>query len=536
MMQDIFIPSKIGSYYVFSKRILSFEITTYSVQACLVYFSKNNIALQNSITIILQDQNPITLINAIKKIAATIGKYDQIVTSLTSSAVIFKELVLPFLGREKIAMIVGYEVEPLLPFSLDEAVIDFLVTQEDKEKKQTTILVAAVRKTDLHAQLEIFEKAGLQVSDLTLDLFALYDFYRHTMYISQAQTSTILVDFSMDDIRLLYIQKGILQSVRLVPFGLKSLINKIDEEMQDVSQISFEEILQEQIQRQHEENENKITEKIIIEFCKQISLSLSFFEKQVKNFVQPSKIICLGIGTRLSNFSDKVFQLSQIPTEILDLKRVIYRNKIQVSKKIKIDVHYSASFILALSAVHYGQVNFLSFNQKKSENYLLNMQLLILFLLSIFACLGIYTASYYQLKQWNSKYNLFKKEMTNYLKEQMDIDVKSIKRMNEVVAAAQNKLQQEKKVCVSFSDPKNSYLHYLEDLCTKIDRKSLGLDLKKLSMQDAMITLQGKVKNFEALQVFEEELIELEHFIIQERPQELNFVVTLKAKEKHQQQ
>ena len=32
-------------------------------------------------------------------------------------------------------MIVGYEIEPLLPFTLDEAVIDFIITEENKEKE-----------------------------------------------------------------------------------------------------------------------------------------------------------------------------------------------------------------------------------------------------------------------------------------------------------------------------------------------------------------------------------------------------------------
>ena len=99
MIQDVFVPSKIGSYYIFSKRVLGFEITTSYVQATLIYFSRNTISLENSMTIPLQDQNPTTIVNAIKKIATTIGKYDEVVTSLTSSAVVFKELILPFIGR-----------------------------------------------------------------------------------------------------------------------------------------------------------------------------------------------------------------------------------------------------------------------------------------------------------------------------------------------------------------------------------------------------------------------------------------------------
>ncbi|MBV8661392.1 MAG: pilus assembly protein PilM, partial [Candidatus Dependentiae bacterium] len=234
MIQDIFVPSKIGSYYIFHKRVLGFEITTSFVQASLIYFSRNTVLLENSMSIPLQDQNPATIVNAIKKIATTIGKYDEVVTSLTSSAVIFKELVLPFIGREKIQMIVNYEVESLLPFSLDEAVIDFLITDENKEKSQTTILVAAARKSDLDTYTDYFEKAGVQLTNVTLDMFALYDFYRHTMYVAQAYTSLLLVDFGIDAIRILYIQKGILKSVRLVPYGLAAMMHKIDNSVESL--------------------------------------------------------------------------------------------------------------------------------------------------------------------------------------------------------------------------------------------------------------------------------------------------------------
>ena len=531
MIQDVFIPSKIGSYYIFHKRVLGFEITTSSVQASLIYFSKKSVLLENSMSVTLQDQNPITIINAIKKIATTIGKYDEVVTSLTSSAVIFKELTLPFVGREKIAMIVNYEVEPLLPFSLDEAVIDFLITDENKEKSQTTILVAAARKSDLNTYTSYFEKAGVQLTNVTLDMFALYDFYRHTMYVAQAYTSLLLVDFGIDAIRILYIQKGILKSVRLVPYGLSAMMHKIDETLQALPHHSLEDILQEEAQGHDDQRQHQIAQQLIVDFCKQITLSVSFFSKQIKNFIEPAKIICLGQGTQLQGFLDQTTEACRIPVEILDIKRVAHRNNIQLNKKIKIDAQHSTSLIIPLSAAHYGDINFLSHEQKKAHNRLLNLQLLMVVLISIATGVSIYFYSNYQLQQWDIAYDKSRKEMVNILKEQMDVDVKSVKRVSDIVSEAQKKLQQTKKVCLSFSQSNNSYLNHLEELFGKIDRASLGLDLKKLSFHDKEITLQGKVKDYDALQTLEEELMELRSFTLKDRPKELTFTATLQVKE-----
>lgn len=534
MIQDVFVPSKIGSYYIFHKRVLGFEVTTSSVQASLIYFSRNTVSLENSMTIALQDQNPATIVNAIKKIATTIGKYDEVVTSLTSSAVIFKELILPFIGREKIKMIVNYEVEPLLPFSLDEAEIDFLITDENKEKSQTTILVAAARKSDLNVYTGYFEKAGVQLTNVTLDMFALYDFYRHTMYVAQAYTSLLLVDFGIDAIRILYIQKGILQSVRLVPYGLSAMMGKLDSTNQLLSHGSLEDILEENAQVHDEQKQHEISQQLIVDFCKQITLSISFFQKQIKNFVAPARVICLGAGTQLPGFTDQASAICQIPVEILDIKKVAQRNNIQVNRKVKLDAQRSASLIIPLSAAHYGDINFLSFEQGKLHNRLLNRQLYTALLISVLTLAGIYFNSNYQLKKWDSAYDKSRKEMVLALKDQMDVDIKNVKRVSDIVSAAQSKLQQAKKVCFSFSQSNNGFLNHLEELTSKIDRVALGLDLKKISLQDKEVILQGKVKDFDALETFEEELMELHNFTIKDRPRELAFSVTLLVKEEQE--
>ena len=531
MIQDIFVPSKVGSYYIFHKRVLGFDITTNGVQASLLYFSKNKVVVENSMNVIFQDQKSTTIINAIKKIATTIGKYDEVVTSLTSSAAIFKELVLPFIGREKIKMIVNYEVEPLLPFSLDEAVIDFLIVDENKEKVQTTILVAATRKSDLDIYTDYFEKAGIQLTSITLDMFALYDFYRHTMYVAQAYTSLLLVDFGIDAIRILYIQKGVLKKVRLVPYGLAVMMKKTGKVLEPLSDDSLYDVLDQNDQSHDDEKKHKIAQQLVLDFCKQITLSISFFQKQIKSFIIPAKVVCLGIGTELPGFLDQAVEKCQVPIEILDIKRVAYRNNIQMNRKVKIDAQYSASLINSLSAAHYGDINFLSNKQKQVHSRLLDKQLLTAVFISIATLVGFYFYSNNQFKQWNKAYDKSKKEIVTILKDQMDVDVKKVKRVSEIVSAAQNKLQQAKNVCLSYSQSKNTFLNYLQELFGKIDRESLGLDLKKLSLHDKEIILQGKVKDFDALETFEEELMELPNFIIKNIPGELAFTVTLQAKE-----
>jgi len=534
MIKDIFVPNRIGSYYIFNKRVLGFELTATSVQATLLYFTGNKIVVENSMNISLSDQSSTSIVNAIKKISSSIGKYDEVVTSLISSTVVFKELTLPFIGREKIKMIVGYEIEALLPFSLDEAVIDFIITDENKDKLQTTILVAATRQSDLDNYHTYFQKADIELQNITLDIFALYDFYRHGMYVAQAHISSLLVDFGVDAIRMLYIQKGILKSVRLIPYGLTTMIKKTDNgnSLKVESQI-IDDLLDDTVSIEEDALDNDTSQKVIIDFCKQISLSLSFFKKQIKDFIIPSKIICLGVGTSIPFFSEHTQEYCDIPVEILDIKKILLRNDIIINKKVKVDSKHCTSLIVSLSSTHYGDVNFLTQQQAAISHYLLKKQMLVLVAISVITIAGIFAASQYQLNMWDNAYNKSKKELTTTLKTVMEVETKGTKRVSDLVSLAQNKLEQAKKVCSSFSSSNDSFLNYLEELSSKIDRENLGLNLKKLSLDDKEISLHGSVKSFEALEIFEEELMELEHFTLIDKPAELTFSVRLQAKEDH---
>ena len=59
--------------------------------------------------------------------------------------VIFKDLTLQLSDPDKIRMVLDYEIEPMLPFSIHDATIDFIVTKTQKDPQQTTVLVAAIR-------------------------------------------------------------------------------------------------------------------------------------------------------------------------------------------------------------------------------------------------------------------------------------------------------------------------------------------------------------------------------------------------------
>ncbi len=70
----------------------------------------------------------------------------------------YRNLRIPFTETRKIRQVLAFEVEPLLPFSLDEALLDFQLVRRDEE---TDIIAAAVEKARLQPILQALSAFGL---------------------------------------------------------------------------------------------------------------------------------------------------------------------------------------------------------------------------------------------------------------------------------------------------------------------------------------------------------------------------------------
>src|SRR5437763_1853237 len=127
MIKDIFLPEKIGSYYLFSKRIVGIDIGKTHIHATSLRLKGTQIIIEQCYEIPIeanQTTNSERVVIALKQLQEKIGSFDELYSSLSSTLIIFKELKLPFLQYEKLKMVVPFEVEPLLPFPASDAVID----------------------------------------------------------------------------------------------------------------------------------------------------------------------------------------------------------------------------------------------------------------------------------------------------------------------------------------------------------------------------------------------------------------------------
>ena len=144
MIREIFLPQELQGYYIFPKRIIGFTVSKTYICATQIYFTGNTTSIEKYIEKQLEPGSSTDYkeraIKAIQSILESLDSYDAIYSSLSSSLCIFKELKLPFLSHEKIGMVINFEVEPLLPFSVNDAVIDFIITKKNLEDKSSEVL------------------------------------------------------------------------------------------------------------------------------------------------------------------------------------------------------------------------------------------------------------------------------------------------------------------------------------------------------------------------------------------------------------
>lgn len=102
---------------------------------------------------------------------------DRVVVSVPVHLISLRMLVLPFQDVRKLEKVVPFEVEGLLPYSLEEVVVDYQVTEVGDGKSH--LLVAAVPRSLMKNYLDQLARAGINPESVELDGMALMNLARH---------------------------------------------------------------------------------------------------------------------------------------------------------------------------------------------------------------------------------------------------------------------------------------------------------------------------------------------------------------------
>ncbi|HJM68704.1 MAG TPA: pilus assembly protein PilM [Candidatus Babeliales bacterium] len=509
MIKNIFIPEQIKGYYLFGQKIIGLSLQPDGVYATKTHASGSQTSIVNfkheSLGFSPEQNYDESVQQSIKKVIKDLGSHTQVRLALPSHLVIFKELTFPFIDPDKIKMVLGYEIEPILPFPLEQAVFDFIITKQDKKAKTSTILVGVTQEKHITHYVSVLTNAGVEPHSIIVDILALYSFVQEIPKYSKLTEGTALIDLAADATTISYISNNQLRLVRSINKSILALGSK--EELEVALRYD-----------KGEESEKELLTQINA-FFNEIQFTFNAFQSQLQDFSPISRVLITGKAAQLTHLAEFATERLSVPFEYVETKGLISNKPLSLKKSLNfVPQEFMISTAVACPTPIISEFNFLESFFKASNIGTLTKQLITAAIL-IALIFGIFIGNaWIQTGHLSSIVKQGTKELTTKLRTTFNItDKKSLLKPTKAVNTAQLKLEEETTLWFAFSkQDRYSYLKYLQELSIRIDRESLGIQFKRLSMDldENSITLDGEIKDnaFKSLTILEESLKESKLF------------------------
>lgn len=534
MIKDLFIPEKIDGYYILPQDIVGVVINKTHVRATLVVASGNSLQIKEFFEEPL-GTNELSyherVVAALKAIFLKIGTAVSIRTALSSSLIMFKQLKLPFTDPEKIRMILPFEIAPELPFSLETAVVDFIVTHVDQERKESTIMVAAVQKEHVAQHMAFLEAAGLEPAAITVDLFDLYGLYLMIPAYKARRGVTVILDLQASSTRLLYLVDNKLERIRTIAQGIAHLAKIVGQELHIANGDALEQVMRFGIGAHAQSNYTAAIEQAVASLWSAVQFTLSSFVDQTTHKGSVDTILLSGGFSTLPGLAEYITKRSSITCMPFDIQLLFENPHIKSTQKTIVPDQI-ASISTALPSPITAECNLLQEEFAPSTMNLLTKQLATAGLLTVLLIAGALTISIWQTGKLRQQERQAQQAAITHLQE-LGLVGEDITTLTEAVEEAETKVRNKEAQWFPFSrQARTSLLNILQTLSSAIDREAIDLQLKRLTITEVYVFIEGSVKSFEALNIFQAELDKTNLFISIPSFQDTTFSEKLLLKKK----
>lgn len=504
MIKDVFIPEKIGTKYIFSKRVLGLEITRTNIKAALVQYKGSSIIVEQLIVEPVEFNNGFNnnkkFIQALKSVLAICKQYDEVRTVLSSSVVNFKELTFPFSDNKKIEQIIPFEIEPLLPFSIDNAVFDFIIMEQDNTKKESDVIVAAVQKQYIQEHLDLFEQAGIIPQIITIDMLCLYNVYLQIPEYTNISGGCFLLNLGIVDTHIAYIHNKKLLMIRSIAQGIAVIAKTTD----DQSSITIQQAIERLYKLGLEGQDSNTYDDAIKSYWSKLSFTISSCIDQTE--VTPELVLLCGEGATIPGMTEYMSDLLGITCKVFNTHLIARNNRLIFKGPDILPVP-----LLTLFGAVFNTPIFEDFNLRKgtfdiSDKKTITLQLLFAILLIVSFITLLMANNFWQIRRMRSEVNASQQEALEELQRAMP-SLEDETDLEDAIDAARKELAKEKDIWSKLSDQSRSaFLRYLAELSLRINKEKTGFNLEQITMNEDGIILKARVTNTNALKELQNEL------------------------------
>ena len=250
-----------------------------------------------------------TLVNQMKL------KNKQVCSSISGSSVIVKKIQLEIHNEKEIQEQIFWEAEQYLPFDVNEVVMDYQILTK-KKGPQKDIMLVAVKKTALESYKGCIEEAGLKVSIMDIDFFALQHLYE-LIYPPRSHEAVAVVDIGANSMKMVVICEGIPIFTKDTPLGGSHLTAEIKQKL-NLSYVDAETLKVGGSQDGSLPQEVSDLINVAIEnFSIEINKSLDFYHASSVG-PQISCLLLTGGGSKLEGLPESFEESLGLPTQLIN--------------------------------------------------------------------------------------------------------------------------------------------------------------------------------------------------------------------------
>lgn len=153
----------------FGSRLTTVDIGCHSIKVVTFYKRKSNINLLKAKMLYLPGetiikgkiQDPSIIASKLDIIFKELNyRPKKIVTTIPNQNLLIRNMELPDMSEDELTEAIKWEAEDYLPFSVENASLDFIIL--NKDKKRTEVLLVAVKKEVIKEYLTPFERLGFK--------------------------------------------------------------------------------------------------------------------------------------------------------------------------------------------------------------------------------------------------------------------------------------------------------------------------------------------------------------------------------------
>lgn len=506
MIKNIFLPERSGTYYLFGTSFVGIEITGTEVHAVQVKAQGNNRIIEKATTIPFPaDTNMEWNVKAVTTLQAAVATYnltDHVIATIPSSQVIIKRMRVPFTDPEKIAQVIGFEVEPLLPFPLSEALIDCVIIQTLETEKSAELLIVAVQKERIEKIKALFVSAEIPLTGITVDILSAYNLiYRLT---PPTPGSTIFVTTGAQTTGLACVTEKNITLIRSLPKGTLSIAKQIGLKKNIPAETALEELIRFGIVSHERPQDHQDIQDALQSYLYDLKFTSAAFATETSTPI--TSIILTGPVIDIPGFVDYATKELGIPCAPLDLSTLTQQDPtIQYAKGTIVSPHQQIALGAALPIAQLLTFNLIKTipSEKAYPFFIKQTGVSLILSLFLFGILG--THLYLQRRTLKKTVLKNEQEAISALKKQFSSITST--RIERVIEDAQEAVDREESTWFAFSSAaRASYLKILLELKSKIDADSLGFVIEKLTITEGQLTLKARVRDYNALKLLEKAL------------------------------